>query len=317
MKDLLIIVLVGFLSTVNASIIVAQNGPSKDRYAHLGLPPESPFLLRPIFSPDGKSIAFNSNKGGVVDIYILEVATGEVTQVTTGSGNKYVPRWSPDGSQLIYYKYRGNPWSGASHHDIFRINTDGTDNKLMVTDPSDDMFGDWLADGASLVFVSNRGTARNLYSFDFDSEETKPLLEDSETEFVAFQPKVDWRTGNILFESSHTGNSNIWLYKKEENRYYQLTDTPVNEYGPSFSPAGDRVVFQIDHVNGQIGVMNIDGTDYHAITNQGNFTTPSWGPDGSVVAIYNEPDSDDPDLKKRRMYLLNDDGSGMEMIFEW
>ena len=290
---------------------------AQDRYEHLGKPPVNPWILRPQFSPDGRRVAFNSNKGGVVDIYVLDVSSNEVVQITEGSRNKYVPRWSPDGRQIVYHRYWGNPWVGKSHHDLYIVNADGTENKPLITDLGNDMFADWLPGGKGLVFVSNRDSLDTLYRFDFESENISPLIDDLNISMG--QPIVHPETGNIVFESYDDGNSNIWLYNQREQHACQLTNTSVDEYGPSFSPDGREVIFQVGHGNGtnQIGIMNIDGSQYRLITNKGNYTTPFWGRDGTIVTMYSEPESDNLILSTRSIYTLDIDGSNMKLIFNW
>ncbi|CAN5635277.1 amidohydrolase family protein [soil metagenome] len=58
----------------------------------------------PRFSPDGKTIAFASDRAfkGSYDIWTSDIATGEVKQITTGENDEYEPAWSPDGKQLAY-----------------------------------------------------------------------------------------------------------------------------------------------------------------------------------------------------------------------
>ena len=60
----------------------------------------------PSFSPDGKTIAFASDRAfkGNYDIWTVDVATGKVKQVTNSDVDCYEPTWSPDGKQIAYVK---------------------------------------------------------------------------------------------------------------------------------------------------------------------------------------------------------------------
>lgn len=62
--------------------------------------------VEPAWSPDGKTLAFVSNRGGSVEIYLLRVSSGVVTQLTSGAGRKSQPAWTPDG-RVVYTENAG------------------------------------------------------------------------------------------------------------------------------------------------------------------------------------------------------------------
>ena len=53
---------------------------------------------KPLFSPDGKFLAFGSNRTGNGDIYILELGSGNVRRLTFDDGVENLDAWSRDGS---------------------------------------------------------------------------------------------------------------------------------------------------------------------------------------------------------------------------
>ena len=57
---------------------------------------------RPIYSPDGRKLAFVSNRTGGGDIYILTFATGDVTRLTFDDGNEQLDGWSRDGAWIYF-----------------------------------------------------------------------------------------------------------------------------------------------------------------------------------------------------------------------
>jgi len=57
---------------------------------------------RPAWSPDGKKIAFSSDREGGPDVWVVEVDTKKLAKVTSGPGEKTDPCWSPDGRQILF-----------------------------------------------------------------------------------------------------------------------------------------------------------------------------------------------------------------------
>jgi tricorn protease len=55
----------------------------------------------PRFSPDGKWIAFSSDRDGNLDVYIIPASGGAVKQLATHSADDTVLNWTPDGSRII------------------------------------------------------------------------------------------------------------------------------------------------------------------------------------------------------------------------
>jgi Tol biopolymer transport system component/DNA-binding winged helix-turn-helix (wHTH) protein len=60
------------------------------------------------WSPDGRFIAYSSDHGGKLDIWIQQVSGGDAIQITEGSGNKWAPNWSPDGKYIAFRSENGN-----------------------------------------------------------------------------------------------------------------------------------------------------------------------------------------------------------------
>jgi TolB protein len=61
--------------------------------------------VMPAFSPDGKTIAFASNRAGNWDIYTTTIDGGSTTQITNDPDHELHPTWSPDGKMLAYCKF--------------------------------------------------------------------------------------------------------------------------------------------------------------------------------------------------------------------
>jgi tricorn protease len=77
---------------------------------------------RPLYSPDGKQLAFTSSRTGNGDVYVLALASGEVTRLTFDDANELVSGWSRD-SKAIYFQSTSHEISGLL--DVYRVAADG------------------------------------------------------------------------------------------------------------------------------------------------------------------------------------------------
>jgi Tol biopolymer transport system component/DNA-binding winged helix-turn-helix (wHTH) protein len=62
----------------------------------------------PTWSPDGRYIAYSSDRGGKFDIWVQQVSGGDPIQITKGPGRHWQPQWSPDGKYIVYRSEEGN-----------------------------------------------------------------------------------------------------------------------------------------------------------------------------------------------------------------
>ena len=162
--------------------------------------PDISFQFQPVWSPDGKSYAFAGAPGEIFsrwfetifggfrltaydvqprDIWLADVESGEMTQLTDSEEDDYDPAWSPDGSRLAFVTMvdEQNP-------EIFVVDKDGgnlarlTDNDFQDTHPT------WSPDGELLVYSSNREGNFDIYIMDGFGEKsvrmTDNLMDDFE-----------------------------------------------------------------------------------------------------------------------------------------
>ncbi|MCL4872328.1 MAG: PD40 domain-containing protein [Anaerolineae bacterium] len=89
------------------------------------------------WSPDGKQLAFSSQQDSEWNIYVADVETGEIRQLTYGPRVDFQPNWSANGEQVLFLSVdttviRRVSITNVYQHDIFRINADGTGLSLVV-----------------------------------------------------------------------------------------------------------------------------------------------------------------------------------------
>ncbi|HXG55309.1 MAG TPA: S41 family peptidase [Vicinamibacterales bacterium] len=109
----------------------------------------------PRFSPDGKWIAFSSNRHGNYDVFVVRVAGGMPRRLTFHTGGDDVVGWSRDSQQVLFRSARGD---GAfpSVAVLYEVGVSGGQEKLLPLDWG--YYGDYSPDGTSLVFNRHPAT---------------------------------------------------------------------------------------------------------------------------------------------------------------
>ena len=107
---------------------------------------------RPDFSPDGKRIAFESDRLGYQDIWICDSDGSNCGQVTSLHGEAGAARWSPDGHHIAF------EFRPKDHSEIFVVDVPGGSPRLLPTLPGSDNGGpSWSRDGKWIYFCSDKG----------------------------------------------------------------------------------------------------------------------------------------------------------------
>src|SRR5436190_8004611 len=115
---------------------------------------------RPLYSPDGQSLAFISSRTGGGDIYVMSLASGALSRVTYDDGPEQLDAWSPD-SRWIYFSSTARDI--GSMNDIFRVSRDGGTPMPVTDDLYVNEFGAAPApDGQRFAFVG-RGVASSQW----------------------------------------------------------------------------------------------------------------------------------------------------------
>lgn len=228
------------------------------------------------FSSDGKALIFQSERESgnpFYQIYILNLASGEVNRVSRGIGKTTCAFFRPGQDEVLFASTHHDPeaktkqkaelefrasgqqrrysWDYDERMDIFSARTDGSRLRRLTVAPGYDAEGAYSPDGKKIVFCS----LRSAYPQKRLSAEARKHLEADPAYF-----------------------GEIYIMNADGSGQRRLTHTPGYDGGPFFSPDGKRIVWRRFDEKGTISdvyTMKLDGSDVERLT---DFQSMSWAP---------------------------------------
>lgn len=207
---------------------------------------------RPIYSPDGLRLAFESTRTGNGDIYLLDLGSGTLTRLTHDDGYEHLDAWSHDGAWIYFSASTGNVGRMDA---IYRVRADGgTPMPVSREDYRVEQDGAPSPDGKDLALVAG-----------------------------GFGGGQWWRNGQ-----SHIDTGAIWLLRDDgSHAYRRLTPDDARAQWPMWNADGSAVYYMSDrdgHENIWRAVREGDPVQVSHFTN-GRVTWPSISADGGTVVF--------------------------------
>jgi TolB protein len=185
------------------------------------------FDLAPTWSPNGRHIAFVSERGGNREIYVMNADGSGQTRITQSFGSEHTPAWSPDGTKFAFDR----------DQDIYTMNIDGTNQERLTETPEWEQGPDWSPDGKLIAFARRPGGAGDIYVMNADGTDQTKLTDDPEHDFdPAWSPD-----GNqIAFESTRDGvTEDIYVMNADGSGVKNVTNSHLSHYRPNWQPIPD------------------------------------------------------------------------------
>ena len=109
-------------------------------------------------SPDGTTLAYDSDRSGQADIWKIKVEGGTPEQLTRGPNPKFVNEWSPDGQEIVFHSIRE-----GTRRDILVVSADGTRTDVVASGPHEEEHAGWGPDGNTIIFDSGESAEVNRW----------------------------------------------------------------------------------------------------------------------------------------------------------
>jgi Tol biopolymer transport system component len=268
----------------------------------------------PEWSPDHSKIAFQGGDTGG-DIWVVNADGSGLTNLTdtpSGIGADHAaekgPRWSPDGSRILFTRTILLPPDGdVLETDIWVMNANGSgQTKLTETGSEQAEGGDytWSPDGTKIAFTSARGGSPGIWVMGADGSNEHQLADG-----ISFDP--DWSPdGKRIAFLRQGAEIDVWAMNADGSNEDQLTNQPGDlKAEVSWSPDGTKIVYRFAASPGSsdIWTVNADGNgEFNVTKSGGDNTDPVWSPDSRQIAFVFGMGSSQPVVQ-----VVNADGTGL------
>lgn len=208
------------------------------------------------FSPDGKWIAFSSDRNGNLDVYLIPAGGGNAKQLTTHSADDTVLGWSSDSRSVLFSSNRGEDFMPQ----LYLVSTEGGMPSKAGTDMG--VQASYSPDGQRLAYnqksqVYWRKFYRGSYQSDIIVMDVAAKKFTQLTDFDGLDSWPMWgRDGFIYFVSDREGNglTNLWRISENGGKADRVTTFKAGDVRwPAISSDGRVIVFEHD-----FGIWKLD-----------------------------------------------------------
>jgi len=222
----------------------------------------------PHFSPDGKRIAFSSNRSGTESVYVMPSSGGQANRLSWHAAGGSARGWSPDGQKVLFAS--GRDTAPKPINRLWTISADGGPAELVLNQWAYN--GAYSADGKQMVIDRmsrwdgewrNYRGGQNTPLVVVDLASLKETMIDSDST-IDIEPV--WVNDTVYFLSDRDWVSNIWSYSVKRKKLKQITEfknADIKQLGSNgkqlvFEQNGD--LFTFDLASEQLQKLSISVT---------------------------------------------------------
>lgn len=263
----------------------------------------------PVESPDASRIAFQSNRTGNWEIYVMKTDGTGLKQLTHNNAADNTPHWSPDGKQIVFVSERDG---SVYDSEIYIMNEDGSQQKRLTNQPGDDSHPKFTPDGMHIIFNSARTTPdlsvdwtkqwNEIFIMDVDAKNIRQVTTfktictfpsvSPDGKKIAYRkviegPALNWD----ISVNRNNMNSEIFAMNMDGTDDVNVSKSPAFDGWPSWSPDSKAIVFASNRRGpanvGQLFIVDHEGKIIKQLTNgEGGFVQPSFSPTLNKIYAY-------------------------------
>lgn len=245
----------------------------------------------PTFAPDNKSIVFQTDRDGDMEIYTLDPETNYEQRITTDAARDELPVYSKSGKMIAFTSTRTDTSAvpkSEKKRDIFIYGTEKAAVTPITQNQDDDWYPRFDPKGTAVVFVSSRDDIRDkefsnlwsdLYLLTLKTAEISRL---TDLRTLTGCPVFGEDGKTLYFNSKGDEKFHLYALNLEQKQVTQLTTHNANDAAPAVNPKKAELAFFTDK-NGNFDLyrLNLANRELQQLTNQAfHEAYPCYSPDG-------------------------------------
>ncbi len=183
-------------------------------------------ISNPAWSPDGKHIAFSGQSGGMTNLYMVNLDTEELVQLTNDRNADLQPAWSPDGTKIAFVTDGRTDFDALSYGkpqiSILDVRTRAVE-QLELFGEAKHINPQYAPDGRSLYFITDYDGFSDIYRYSFDGEEVRRV-----TQLATGVSGISWMSP-AMSVARDAGTVVFSLFDEREFHIYALDLQQANE----------------------------------------------------------------------------------------
>ncbi len=230
--------------------------------------------LSPAWHPGGRYIAYCDMQSDGTHIAVRDLVAGTSRRISTGRGSNITPRWSPDGTTLVFA-------SGEDGTDLYAASPFGSEplRRVTVGRGSANTSPSYSPDGRQIAFTSGRLGHPEVYITDADGSNAD-LLTTTGYGDKLYRSDPDWSPDGrrVAFSSQLKDQFQVMTVNVRDHSTQALTSEGRNE-NPSWAPDGRHIVFTSSRSGSkQLWVLDTETYRTRQLTHGGGARQASWSP---------------------------------------